>query len=79
MSRILFGSVVGTIMFATAALAQMAPAKIGDTSKGKALVDGKGMTLYVFDKDKDAPGKSACNGPCADSWPALAAAAWWPG
>jgi len=74
MSRILFGSVVGTIMFATAALAQMAPAKIGDTSKGKALVDGKGMTLYVFDKDKDAPGKSACNGPCADSWPALAAA-----
>jgi predicted lipoprotein with Yx(FWY)xxD motif len=29
------------------------------------------MTLYVFDKDKEAPGKSACNGPCAESWPAL--------
>jgi predicted lipoprotein with Yx(FWY)xxD motif len=33
------------------ALAQMAPAKIADTSKGKALVDSKGMILYSFDKD----------------------------
>ena len=45
------------------AFAQMAPAKTADTSKGKALVDGKGMTLYTF--DKDAGGKSMCNGPCA--------------
>jgi hypothetical protein len=29
----------------------MAPAKIADTSKGKALVDSKGMILYSFDKD----------------------------
>jgi predicted lipoprotein with Yx(FWY)xxD motif len=27
------------------------------------------MTLYVF--DKDAGGKSACNGPCAANWPPL--------
>ena len=33
----------------TAALAQTAPATTADTSKGKALVDGKGMTLYTFD------------------------------
>jgi predicted lipoprotein with Yx(FWY)xxD motif len=33
------------------AFAQMAPAKIADTTKGKALVDAKGMTLYTFDKD----------------------------
>jgi predicted lipoprotein with Yx(FWY)xxD motif len=51
----------------------MTPAKIADTSKGKALVDGKGMTLYTF--DKDAAGKSMCNGPCADNWPPLMASA----
>ena len=49
------------------------PAKIADTSKGKALVDGKGMTLYVF--DRDTAGKSNCNGPCATNWPPLMAAA----
>ena len=54
-----------------AAHAQIAPAKVGDTSKGKVLVNDKGMTLYVF--DKDMPGKSACNGPCAENWPPLAA------
>ena len=34
--------------------------------------DAKGMTLYTF--DKDAGGKSACNGPCATNWPPLMAA-----
>jgi predicted lipoprotein with Yx(FWY)xxD motif len=53
------------------AFGQMAPAKTADTAKGKALVDGKGMTLYTF--DKDAGGKSMCNGPCADNWPPLMA------
>ena len=33
------------------------------------LTNGAGMTLYVF--DKDAGGKSACNGPCAANWPPL--------
>jgi predicted lipoprotein with Yx(FWY)xxD motif len=37
------------------------------------LTDAKGMTLYTF--DKDAGGKSACNGPCAANWPPLEAAA----
>ncbi|HXW41440.1 MAG TPA: hypothetical protein VEK75_09575 [Xanthobacteraceae bacterium] len=56
-----------------AALAQAAPAKTADTSKGKALVDAKGMTLYIF--DRDAAGKSNCNGQCAVNWPPLTAAA----
>jgi predicted lipoprotein with Yx(FWY)xxD motif len=64
---------VGAVLMAAAAVAQTAPAKVADTSKGKALVDAKGMTLYVFDKDKDMPGKSACNGPCAENWPVLLA------
>jgi predicted lipoprotein with Yx(FWY)xxD motif len=51
----------------------MGPAKVADTAKGKTLVDAKGMTLYVF--DKDASGKSACNGPCATNWPPLMAGA----
>jgi predicted lipoprotein with Yx(FWY)xxD motif len=64
----------GMIAISTAAaLAQTPPAKPGDTSKGKALVDSKGMTLYVF--DRDASGKSNCNGQCATSWPPLSAAA----
>jgi predicted lipoprotein with Yx(FWY)xxD motif len=43
-----------------------------DTSKGKTFVDAKGMTLYTF--DMDAGGKSMCNRPCAENWPALMAA-----
>jgi predicted lipoprotein with Yx(FWY)xxD motif len=56
-----------------AALAQTAPAKTADTTKGKTLVDAKGMTLYIF--DRDATGKSNCNGQCAVAWPPFAAAA----
>jgi predicted lipoprotein with Yx(FWY)xxD motif len=36
------------------------------------LVGASGMTLYTFDRDT-APGKSACNGPCAANWPPLLA------
>jgi predicted lipoprotein with Yx(FWY)xxD motif len=60
------------LAFATAALAQSAPTKTGDSAKGKVLTDAKGMTLYTF--DKDSGGKSACNGPCATNWPPLMAA-----
>ena len=66
-------SLIAILLLAAPALAQMAPAKSADTSKDKALVDAKGMTLYVF--DKDAPGKSNCNGPCATNWPPLTAKA----
>jgi predicted lipoprotein with Yx(FWY)xxD motif len=60
---------------ASLAVAQMAePAKVADTSKGKALVDAKGMTLYILDRDNVA-GKSSCNGQCATNWPPLMAAA----
>jgi predicted lipoprotein with Yx(FWY)xxD motif len=65
-------SVIAFFLFAVPAFAQIAPAKAAPTSKGSALVDdAKGMTLYVF--DRDAPGKSNCNGPCATNWPPFAA------
>ena len=34
---------------------------------GKALVDGKGRTLYLWEADKN--GTSACAGACAAAWP----------
>jgi len=49
------------------------PTKTGKSDKGNVLTDARGMTLYTF--DKDAEGKSACNGPCATNWPVLKAEA----
>jgi predicted lipoprotein with Yx(FWY)xxD motif len=40
-------------------------------SLGKILVDSKGNTLYLF--EKDTGGKSACTGGCAAAWPPLRA------
>jgi predicted lipoprotein with Yx(FWY)xxD motif len=50
------------------------PFKKVTSNRGAYLVDAKGMTLYLFDKDKE-PGKSACYGGCAKSWPPYAPAA----
>jgi len=55
--------------FSFAALAQ------GTKTMDGALADAKGMTLYTFDKDTAGNGKSVCSGPCATSWPPLAATA----
>ncbi|MDQ1583041.1 MAG: hypothetical protein QOF36_1095 [Microbacteriaceae bacterium] len=41
------------------------------SSLGTIVVDGKGMTVYVFDKDTANSGKSACAGACAGQWPAV--------
>jgi predicted lipoprotein with Yx(FWY)xxD motif len=67
----MLAAIAAAVIICTSSLAfaQMAPAKTADTSKGKTLVDAKGMTLYTF--DKDAGGKSMCNGPCAENWPPL--------
>jgi predicted lipoprotein with Yx(FWY)xxD motif len=65
-------SIAALALATTAALAQSAPVKTGDSAKGKVLTDTSGMTLYTF--DKDPAGKSACNGPCATNWPPLMAA-----
>lgn len=42
------------------------------TSLGTILVDSRGRTLYLFEKDRN--GKSACAGKCATFWPPLIAA-----
>jgi predicted lipoprotein with Yx(FWY)xxD motif len=40
-----------------------------DPSLGQILVDGKGMTLYIF--TKDGPDQSNCNADCLAKWPPL--------
>ncbi len=54
------------LAFVGTACAQ-APAK----KTGGMMTNNAGMTLYTF--DKDAGGKSACNGPCAGIWPPMMA------
>ncbi len=46
---------------------------VGNTSLGSVLVDGTGMTLYLFAKDTANDGKSACYGQCATNWPPASA------
>src|SRR3954447_11975408 len=48
-----------------------ATVKTRSTSLGTILVDAKGHTLYLFEKDKH--GKSSCSGACASNWPPLIA------
>jgi len=38
---------------------------------GEILVDGEGMTLYMFDSDEQGAGASTCSGGCASAWPPL--------
>ncbi|QUS38387.1 hypothetical protein RPMA_05655 [Tardiphaga alba] len=67
-----FAAAAALAILLTASVASAQALKTADTDKGKVFVDAKGMTLYTF--DKDAGGKSMCNGPCADNWPPLFAA-----
>ncbi|MHB1170958.1 MAG: COG4315 family predicted lipoprotein [Lacisediminihabitans sp.] len=51
--------------------AASADAATASTTLGKIVVDGKGMTAYVFSKDTVNSGASACTGACATLWPAI--------
>ena len=64
---------VAISLAAISAASAAPPTKTGTTTKGPALTDAKGMSLYTFDKDAD--GESACNGPCVANWPVLKAEA----
>jgi predicted lipoprotein with Yx(FWY)xxD motif len=50
---------------------QSATLGVANENLGKILVDSKGRTLYLFQKDSGA--KSACTGACAVEWPPLRA------
>jgi len=40
---------------------------------GDIIVDGNGMTVYYFTKDKADSGKSVCSGQCLEAWPSVEA------
>lgn len=40
---------------------------------GEIVVDGEGMTVYMFDQDTQGSGESSCEGQCAANWPAVIA------
>jgi len=47
--------------------ASQATVSTTSTKLGSILVDGKGRTLYLFQKDQ--PNQSACSGACVSAWP----------
>ncbi|GAB4003580.1 hypothetical protein GCM10029992_45870 [Glycomyces albus] len=53
----------------TSAAAGAVTVSTGETSLGEVLVDGEGMTLYLFTDDTD--GTSTCYDECAANWPPL--------
>lgn len=42
-----------------------------DSSLGEIVVDGEGMTVYMFDSDTQGADVSVCEGECATNWPAV--------
>ena len=58
-------AVTATALGASSTGSQVKTRKVG--SLGTILVDSKGKTLYLFQKDKR--GKSSCSGACAVNWP----------
>jgi predicted lipoprotein with Yx(FWY)xxD motif len=61
------------LAFAITALLLSGAALADDVmKKDGVLVNAAGLTVYTFDKDAAGSGKSACNGPCIDNWPAVA-------
>jgi len=63
--------IAAAMLVATAAFAADAPA----APKNGVFATPAGATVYTFDKDTAGSGKSACNGPCAQLWPPVAAQA----
>ncbi|ROR66923.1 COG4315 family predicted lipoprotein [Agrococcus jenensis] len=44
---------------------------VADSDVGEIVVDGDGMTVYMFDNDTQGAGASVCEGDCATNWPAV--------
>src|SRR5262245_1101658 len=46
---------------------QLIAAQVG--TLGTVVTDGRGFTLYRFEKDSNSPAASSCDGSCATQWP----------
>lgn len=60
------GTETGTEASSTATVGVSSHPDLGDV-----LVDADGLTLYMFDRDTQGAGESACYDGCASSWPPL--------
>ena len=60
---------VGTGVAASDSASRPAKVSTAKTGLGKVIANGRGHTLYLFEKDKH--GTSACSGACASYWPPL--------
>jgi len=49
--------------------------KVADSSAGRIVVDGKGMSVYYYTKDVKDSGTSTCTGGCLEAWPPVLATA----
>jgi predicted lipoprotein with Yx(FWY)xxD motif len=59
----------GAIAASATSTAAAATIGVRNTSLGRVIVDSKGRTLYLFEKDTSR--RSACSGQCAQYWPPL--------
>ncbi len=66
-----YGYGYGSSSPATQPAAMAGAIAVADSAKGKILVDGNGMTLYIY--TRDSANTSNCTGACAKNWPALPA------
>jgi predicted lipoprotein with Yx(FWY)xxD motif len=71
-SRLLSAALASSVLVACASVAGPGVSPPVNAAGGTLTGTG-GMTLYTFDNDPAGSGKSACNGPCAQNWPPLAA------
>jgi predicted lipoprotein with Yx(FWY)xxD motif len=62
-------AVLGTGLAAGGSAVTGTTVKTAKSRFGKIIVDGRGRTLYLFEKDRRA--HSACSGTCATYWPPL--------
>jgi predicted lipoprotein with Yx(FWY)xxD motif len=62
-------AVLGTGLAASSSAVKGTTVKTAKSRFGKIIVDGRGRTLYLFEKDRR--GHSACSGTCATYWPPL--------
>ena len=60
---------VSAAIAATQSAARTATVATAHSGLGRIVVDGRGRTLYLFEKDRR--GHSACSGTCAAYWPPL--------
>jgi len=68
-AAVVIGGGVAGAQSATPSTSRATTVKAANSSLGRIVVDAKGRTLYLF--EKDARGRSSCSGACAQAWPPL--------